>query len=166
MIQLHRPQFLATAVAMLGYCATTAHGADLNPSAQKLEGTWMVTVTRVNPPANLPAAFQSLMTNLPGGVVIETSSTGRTNRSPAFGEWARTGDRQFTTTFYLFRFAAGEVYSGYTKIVRNVQLSDDLQTFRAVSVQEQYDTEGKMTATLRATEEGRRLLMGEIPDRP
>lgn len=166
MSQLYRLQFLAAAVAMLTFCVTAVRGADLNPAAQKLEGTWMVTVTRVNPPPNLPPTFQSLMANLPGGMVIETSSTGRTNRSPAFGEWVRTGARQFTTTFYLFRFATGEVYTGYSKIVRNVLLGDDLQTFRAISVQEQYDTAGNLTATLRATEEGRRLPMGEIPDQP
>jgi hypothetical protein len=106
------------------------------------------------------------MTNLPGGAVIETSNTGRTNRGPAYGEWVRTGARQFTTTFYFFRFGASEVYVGYTKVVRNVLLNEDLQTFRAVSVQEQYDTQGTLIATLRGTEEGRRLPIGEIPDQP
>jgi hypothetical protein len=106
------------------------------------------------------------MANLPGGAIVETSNTGRTNRGPGFGEWVRTGSRQFTTTFYFFRFGAGEVYGGLTKVVRNVQLSEDLQTFRAVSVQEQYDTQGTLVATLRATEEGRRLPIGDIPDQP
>ena len=62
--------------------------------------------------------------------------------------------------------ATCEVYAGLTKVVRNVQLTDDLQTFRAVSVQEQYDPQGTLIATLRATEEGWRLPMGEIPDQP
>jgi hypothetical protein len=163
---IRRSQLATFALATLAFCTGTAKCADLNPAAQKLEGTWLITVTRLNPPPNLPPAFQSLMANLPGGAVIETSNTGRTNRGPAFGEWVRTGSRQFTTTFYFFRFAAGEVYAGLTKVVRNVQLNEDLQTFRAVSVQEQYDPQGTLIATLRGMEEGRRLPMGEIPDQP
>ena len=59
-----------------------AHAADFNPAAQRLDGTWMVTVARIN----LPPQFLSLMTYLPYRTLIETSNTGRTNRGPAFGE--------------------------------------------------------------------------------
>ena len=47
-----------------------------------------------------------------------------------------------------------------------MEVGENLDTFRAVSVQEQYDVDGKLTVTLRATEEGQRLKMGEIGDKP
>ena len=97
---------------------------------------------------------------------METSGTGRTNRGPALGTWLRTGDRQFTSTFYFFRFDPGERFAGVTKVIRNFKLSEQLDTFAGVSVQEQYDVDGKLIATLRATEAGRRLPIGEIPDSP
>jgi len=163
---LFRSRALAVCVTLISCAVKQGLGADFNASAQKLEGTWAVTVTRVNPPPGLPLTFPSLMSFLSNGLIIETSGTGRTNRGPAFGEWVRTGDRQFTTTFYLFRFGPGEVYAGLTKIVRNMEVGENLDTFRAVSVQEQYDVDGKLTVTLRATEEGQRLKMGEIGDKP
>jgi len=163
---LFRNRALALCAALISCAVQEGLSADFNASSQKLEGTWAVTVTRVNPPPSLPPTFPSLMSFLSNGVVLETSGTGRTNRGPAFGEWVRTGDRQFTTTFYLFRFGSGEVFAGVTKIIRNMEVGENLETFRAVSVQEQYDVDGKLTATLQATEEGRRLKMGEIGDKP
>ena len=109
--------------------------AELSLNGQKIEGTWLVTVTRINPPPNLPPTFSSLMTFHPGGGIMETSGTGRTNRGPALGTWLRTGDRQFTSTFYFFRFDPGERFAGVTKVIRNFKLSEQLDTFAGVSVQ-------------------------------
>ena len=58
---IHRSHLATFALAILAFCAGTAKCADLNPAAQKLEGTWLVTVTRLNPPPNVPPTFQSLM---------------------------------------------------------------------------------------------------------
>ena len=141
--------------------------AQINPARQKLEGVWLVTVTRVNPPAGTAPTFASLMTYLDGGGYVETSSTGRTNRGPAFGEWIRTGNRQFTITQYFFRFGANEQFIGISKIVRKIVLSEDGTEFRGVAVQDQYDAMGNLTVSgLRTTEVGRRVDLGEIADEP
>ena len=54
----------------------------------------------------------------------------------------------------------------YTKVIRNFQLSETLVNFLGVSVQELYDTGGRLLDTRRATETGQRLTLGEIPDKP
>lgn len=141
--------------------------AQMAPTQQRLEGVWIVTVTRVNPPANLPPTFLSLQQYLPNGGYQETSNSGRTNRGPALGEWVRTGDRQFTITQYHFRFGANEQFAGTTRIVRNIRLSEDGKEFAGVSTQDQFDAEGRQTATgVRATEAGKRGDLGELADKP
>ena len=87
---LFRSRALAVCVTLISCAVKQGLGADFNAIAQKLEGTWAVTVTRVNPPPGLPLTFPSLMSFLSNGLIIETIGTGRTNRGPAFGEWVRT----------------------------------------------------------------------------
>ena len=159
-------QLLATTcLAVLLYTGPAL--AQIAPARQKLEGVWMATITRINPPPNVPPTFISLHTYTAGGEYIETSSTGRTNRSPAFGEWLRTGDRQFTITQYFFRFGPNEQFTGITRLIRNIRLSESGTEFQGVSTQDQFDTEGKLIASgLQATEAGRRLDIGEFADKP
>jgi hypothetical protein len=141
--------------------------AQINAARQKLEGVWIATITRVNPPAGTAPTFASLMSYFPGGGYVESSSTGRTNRGPAFGEWVRTGNRQFTITQYFFRFGANEQFAGVSKVVRKIVLSEDGNEFRGVAVQDQYDTQGNLIASgLRTIEAGRRIDLGEISDEP
>ena len=141
--------------------------AQIAPAQQKLEGAWVALITRVNPAPGVVPTFYSLHSYLAGGGYIETSSTGRTLRSPAFGEWIRTGNRQFTITQYTFRFGPNEQYIGTSRIIRNIRLSENGTEFTGVSTADQFDTEGKLTATgIRATESGRRLDVGEFADQP
>ena len=156
---------MTTSLAALT-CASIALG-QLAPAQQKLEGVWVATITRVNPAPNVPPTFFSLHHYMPGGGYSETSSTGRTNRSPALGEWLRTGDRQFTITSYLFRFGPNEQYMGVTKLVRNIRLSENGNEFAGVSTQDQFDADGKLIVSgLTATEVGKRVDIGEFAEKP
>lgn len=137
-------------------------------SGNSVEGSWVITVTRVNPPPGLPATFKSLMTFAGGGGLTETSSTGTRGRGPAHGVWERITGRLYATTMLLFRFdPVTGVFLGSQKVNRTMQLSEDGQTFKAVSIATQYDPAGNVVlGGLRATEAGERIQLERIPDLP
>lgn len=145
-------------------------GLQTSPSADiaeghQLEGTWIVTVKAIDPPPGTPSTFLSLMTFLPGGSMLETSSTGTTARGPAHGEWARTGDRQFATIMLMFRFDQGK-FVGIQRVTRTMQLGEKLDEFRAVAIVERIDADGKLISRGRSTETGRRLAKSVLAGDP
>ncbi len=143
-------------------------------TGNSIEGSWSITVTRVDPPPGLPATFESLMTFAAGGGLVESSSTGTRGRGPAHGVWEQIRGRErirdglYATTMLLFRFdpVTGALL-GSQKVNRTMQLSEDGQTFRAVSIATQYDATGNVVlGGLRATEVGKRIQLERIPDLP
>jgi hypothetical protein len=50
----------------------TSASATSSAEGLQLDGTWMVTVTRINPPPGLAPTFKSLLSYVRGGVMIET----------------------------------------------------------------------------------------------
>lgn len=137
-------------------------------SGNSIEGTWVITVTRLNPPPGVPATFKSLMTFAAGGGLVETSSTGTTRRGPAHGVWERIAGRMYATTMVLFRFdPVTGAFLGTQKVNRTMRLSQDGQTFEGVSLATQFDPAGNVVlGGLRATEFGERLQLEPIPDQP
>ena len=132
-----------------------------------VEGSWIVSVTRVNPPANVPPTFESLMTFDPGGSLTEASNTGTALRGPAHGVWERIDGRSYATTMLFFRFNPQTGAFLGTQKVSTMRLSQDGQTFEAVSLAAQYDPDGVLTlGGLRATETGERIDVEPIPDQP
>ena len=157
----------------------TIQTVDISKSAQaelkragshgnSVEGSWIVTVTRLNPPPNVPPTFESLMTFDSGGGFTETSNTGTTLRGPAHGSWERIEGRSYATTMLFFRFNPQTgAFLGVQKVNRTMRLSHDGQTFEAVSLAAQYDPDGVLTlGGLRATETGKRIDVEPIPDQP
>jgi predicted small secreted protein len=160
----------------------TIQTADISKSAQaqlkrtesrgnSIEGSWIVTVTRVNPPPNVPRMLKALMTFGSGGGMTEasnTSNTATTLRGPAHGVWERIDGRLYATTMLFFRFnpQTGALL-GTQKVNRTMRLSQDGQTFEAVSLATQYEPDGVLTVGgLRATETGERIDVERIPDQP
>ena len=137
-------------------------------NGNSVEGSWVVTVTRLNPPPNVPPTFKSLMTFDNGGGFTETSNTGTTLRGPAHGSWERVDGRSYATTMLFFRFNPQTgAFLGTQKVSRTMRLSHDGQTFEAVSLGAQYDPDGVLTLSgLRATEAGERINVERIPDQP
>jgi hypothetical protein len=148
---------------------SSASSAASSTEGLQLDGTWMVTVTRINPPAGLAPTFKSLMSYSRGGVVTETSSTaGAARRSPALGQWERIGNDLFATSMWFFRSdpATGENV-GTQEIDRTMRLSADGESFAAVSAVQQFDVDGNPVGPqLHATEVGTRLAINRNPDQP
>jgi hypothetical protein len=137
-------------------------------NGNSVEGSWVVTVTRLNPPPNVPPTFKSLMTFDSGGGLTETSNTGTTLRGPAHGSWESVEGRSYATTMLFFRFNPQTgAFLGTQRVSRTMRLSHDGQTFEAVSLAAQYDPDGVLTlGGLRATETGERIDVERIPDQP
>ena len=157
---------VAAVVAAVGFSsASSAASAE----GLQLDGTWMVTVTRVNPPPGLAPTFKSLLSYTRGGVMIETSSTaGANRRSPALGQWERIGNDLFETSMWFFRFDPATGASiGTQEIDRTMRLSADGESFTAVAVVHLFDSDGNPVGdVLHATEVGTRLAINPNPDQP
>jgi hypothetical protein len=157
---------LAALVAATGLASGSATSSS---EGNQLDGTWMVTVTRINPPPGVPATFESLMSYARGGVMIETSSTSAAaRRSPALGQWERIGNDLFATSMWFFRSdPATGANLGTQEVDRTVRLSADGDSFTAVAVVQQFDVDGNpVGGQLHATEIGERLAINPNPDRP
>jgi hypothetical protein len=151
--------------------ATGLRSASATRSAEglQLDGTWMVTVTRINPPPGLAPTFKSLLSYVRGGVMIETSSlAGANRRSPALGQWERIGNDLFATSMWFFRSdPATGANLGTQEVDRTVRLSADGGSFTAVAVVQQFDVDGNpVGGQLHATEVGTRLAINPNPDQP
>ena len=124
-----------------------------------LTGNWMVTVTRLNPPPNLPPTFLSLMTFFEDRNFLEESNT-TAIRSIAHGKWERIGHQQFSRVSVSFRFDATRTYLGTSRLTATVTLSEDGSEFHADAVIQQFDPSGNLVSTIQApgTEFGQRLF--------
>jgi hypothetical protein len=153
-------------VAAVGFWSTSS--AASSAKGLQLDGTWMVTVTRVNPPPGVAPTFKSLLSYARGGVMIETSNTGTTRRGVALGQWERIGNHLFATSMWLFRFDPATGASlGTQEIDRTMRLSADGKSFTAVAVIHQFDPNGNPVGdALHATEVGTRLAINRNPDQP
>jgi hypothetical protein len=151
---------IAVATAAGGtFTATGKKPTKANPTAsQRLEGTWMSTVTLQNPPPGIDASFLALNTFGQGGDVVVSSSQGHpTQRSLAHGEWKRIANRRFASTFTWFRFDAAGQFIGTQRVRRTLTLAPNLTTFTAMDVVEIIAPNGVFVATLNATETAARL---------
>jgi hypothetical protein len=95
---------LVVAAVAAAASLSSASSAASSTEGLQLDGTWMVTVTRVNPPPGVAPTFKSLLIYTRGGGMIETSNTGTTRRGAALGQWERIGNNLFATSMWLFRF--------------------------------------------------------------
>jgi len=156
----------AAVAAAVGFSSVSS--AASSAEGLQLDGTWIVTVTRVNPPAGVVPTFKSLLSYARGGVMIEASNTGTTRRGAALGQWERIGNALFATSMWLFRFdPATGVSLGTQEIDRTMRLSADGESFTAVAVIHLFDPDGNPVGdALHATEVGTRLAINRIPDQP
>jgi hypothetical protein len=157
---------LAALVAATGLASGLATNS---AEGLRLDGTWMVTVTRINPPPGLAPTFKSLMSYARGGVMIETSSTSAAaRRSPVLGQRERIGNDLFATSMWFFRSdPATGANLGTEQVDRTVRLSADGDSFTAVAVIHGFDVDGNPVGGQRhAAEVGERLSINPNPDQP
>jgi hypothetical protein len=148
---------IAVAVAVAATLAASSPAASA-PKTQQLNGTWLTTVTLVNPPQGVPPSFMALNTFFPSGELIASSSQVLPNtRTLAHGGWIRVANRRFASTFTAFRFDTSGVYAGMLRVRRTLTLSADGSSLTANDVVEMLNPEGTIVASFQATETGHRL---------
>jgi hypothetical protein len=148
----------AVAIATSAGTLATSSPAASTPKTQQLNGTWLTTITLVNPPQGVPPSFMALNTFFPGGDLIASSSQLLpSTRTLAHGGWIRVADRRFASTFTAFRFDAAGVYAGMLRVRRTLTLSADGRTLTANDVVEILNPGGTVVASFQATETGHRV---------
>lgn len=141
-------------------------GSDTSTAGQRLDGTWLTTANLESAPPGVPPTFQTLHTYMPDGAFFETAGPMPTRSPIGHGQWVRSGDRLFTATFTFLTYDGQGRQLGMQRITRSIRLSEDLQEYRAVARNEQFDLEGKLLFSGGATEIGRRLPIGDAPPVP
>ena len=154
---------LTVLTAMFAAGAISASDGKKNPKSQRLPGTWMTTVTLEDPPPGVAASFRALNTFLPSGELLVSSSVGLpSTRSLAHGDWIRTGNRQFASSFVFFRFDPAGAFIGLQRVHRTILLAASLNAFTSTDVVEILDPGGTVIRSSRATEVGERLTVQRI----
>jgi hypothetical protein len=145
---------IATTAGMLA----TSSPAASTPKTQQLNGTWLTTITLVNPPQGVPPSFMALNTFFPSGELIASSSQVLpSTRTLAHGGWARVANRRFASTFTAFRFDAAGIYAGMLRVRRTLTLSADGRSLTPNDVVEMLNPAGTVVASFQATETGHRV---------
>ena len=117
----------------------------------------MTTVTLEDPPPGVAATFRALNTFLPSGELLVSSSVGLpATRSLAHGDWIRTGNRRFASSFVFFRFDPAGAFIGSQRVHRTILLAASLNAFTSTDVVEILDPSGTVIRSSRATEVGQR----------
>ena len=142
-------------------------GSDVQTIGQRLDGTWLITVNLESAPPGVPLTFQTLNTFMLDGAFIEAGRAPSPRQTGiGHGQWVRAGDRLFTATFTFLTYDAEGRHTGMQRITRSIRLSEDLQEYRAVARNEQFDMEGNLVFSGAATESARRLAIGDPPPAP
>ena len=156
-------------VAGLRLAPQTLHavrGSEQATLGQQLDGTWLLTVTRETAPPGEPLTFPTTITFLPGGALVETPALVAGRATPGYGQWVRTGDREFRGSFLFFLVDLSGAFIGMAKVTATYTLSEDLQELRVAGVTQVLDAEGKIRGARPISAVGRRMTIGEITDGP
>jgi hypothetical protein len=124
------------AVVLLGVGALSASAGSDGGESRALTGSWIVMIDRG------PAGpLTSLQTYARGGGFVETANAVPNKmRGPGYGSWRRAGHRRYDATELFFRYdPEGNVFLGYLKLRMRIQLSNDGDSFTAVTVAQALD---------------------------
>lgn len=163
-----RIMLAATALVMAIVVATGVSGAfaaggkkspkNAAAAGQRLSGTWLSTVTLQNPPPGVAGTFLALDTFTRSGEVLVSSAQAQpSTRSLAQGDWVRTGNHQFASTFVWFRFDSTGQWTGMQRVRRTMTLAPSLDAFTSEDVIEVLTPNGTVVAMLHGTEAAERL---------
>lgn len=161
-MNLLKTSALLVAVGVLGL--STARGAarrDDSGEGQKLEGTWVVTVSLRDCSLGTPvgAPFMSLLTFARGGTMTETTSSPLffpALRGPGHGVWSKTGGETYTASSIAMITVNGALTRTQT-ITQTIEVqSEDAFTTTSASVKF-FAPNGTLLLTACATATGSRF---------
>jgi len=161
-----RLSFLSRAGCLL-LMASGLTGQDIRANRLQLDGTWLISVSRLDA-AGTPIVFNTLQTFLPNGAVVQSSGISLRNRGTAHGYWMATGDREFLTTMWVLRFdPATDQFLGFTRVTQRIRLNENMDEYKASAYNQVLDPQGRPSApALIGTETARRLPIVYVPELP
>lgn len=131
---------------------------DASAQAKKLEGPWRTELTVIDCQTAEPtgATAQVLEAYLPGGSMLQ-SADATPFRTPGYGIWKHTTERNFIATHIFFRFNADGTPAGRRETTLNIELGEGSNEFTATSLSEIFDVDGNVIQTTCPAETGQRL---------
>jgi hypothetical protein len=171
---MSRKRVIATLAAVaavigIGIAAGAASGRPAHTHANRLAGTWVVTIPRPAPMRPL-IVFQHWNAD---GTYLSYSGNGTLGDSPAgrsneFGVWERIeGRRLYASSGSFLRYDTQTgAHIGSTRIDRTIRLSDDGDSFAVVSLVRVLDLDGNVIFTTLVRASGERMQIERIPDEP
>ena len=139
-------------------------------NTRKLEGVWKIVVTANSPCGNPnpnPLSFPAMETYARGGTMLEfalgaattpqTPGPLRGGRTTAQGIWGYESNGVYSAALQFFRFGADHAYTGTTKGVLEISLSDDGNSFTSNETSYIFDTAGVLLLTRCNTRVGTRF---------
>ncbi len=144
-------------------------GAAARPSAaaaQKLQGSWMVTVQQrdCSTGVALGNPFLSMLTFNQGGTMTETTSNPMfypSYRGPGHGVWITTGRNAYEATSTAFVTASGALTATQV-ITQTIAMTDNPDQFETVKASVQFfSPSGTLLVSGCATASGQRIKLSE-----
>lgn len=137
--------------------APAQSGPAINPTGQRLEGVFLVTVT---PESGAPAS-KIIRLFLPNGSVVGPGASALA--STACGEWIRTGDREFAITIVSFNYSAAGPTVSITSSRGTVRLNETADQLNGRFVSDTVDLDGNLLATVAIGVQGQRIQVQTLP---
>ena len=157
---LGAPPFAFGLMALLTctFLASSAIAGSQSPreSGGRLVGFFESTVTVTNCNGVVLKTLETYQQFNQGGTL--TSVDNQPLRTPGIGTWQYNGGGSYSAPTEFFTFNTDGTPGGETKLIRDIQLAQDGNSYTGVVTVEVYDVNGNLIVTLCATEVGTRVV--------
>ena len=128
-----------------------------------MEGSWKVIVTPGQSPVPLPPTFESIVTYVPGGGLVESDNLAVPGSiaSTGQGAWEFTGDRQFSFTFTKYLFSTQGQSLGSGRITETISLDAGGNEYTGQGTMELLNPAGVVISAVPLTTHGVRMRVAE-----
>jgi hypothetical protein len=138
-------------------------GNSRQAQAQRLEGSWVLTVNALVPPGVPPPPARASYTSFTRGGVAILSERQANFVNPAYGAWEHRGGNEFAFTVMTDAFAPTGNFLGTVKIRNEVTLTGT-DEFASVGHLEVRDPTGNLLFSGCATARGQRIKVEPLPE--
>ena len=153
-------------VSLLIALATVVGGQTREGGAspkKTMEGSWKVTVTPGQSPIPLPPTFESIVTYVPGGGLVESDKLAVPGSIAGTGQgaWEFAGARQFRLTFTKYLFSTQGLSQGSGRITEKISVEPSGDEYTGEGTMEILSPSGAVIFTVPLTTHGVRMRAEE-----
>jgi hypothetical protein len=149
-------------IAGIILCTALAPGTSAAHPPQKIEGSWVVSITGGSGTPTLPVWYQALATFSRDGGLIETITD--PGIQTGHGSWIRTGNREFTVITLLFQFDTAGQFLGTLKARATLKVNQSGDEFTSDQyLFEFFDPAGNPVTSGEGMAHGSRIEVEPLP---